>query len=76
VTIFICFKLMYIAGNLHEPLFVFGTPQKVEERCKKLIDVVGEGGGFILKGEPPHEAKPENIKAMTNKAKTYGIYKA
>jgi uroporphyrinogen-III decarboxylase len=67
---------MCIAGNLHEALFAFGTPQKVKEYCKKLINIVGEGGGFILKGEPPHEAKPENVRAMIETAKTFGIYKA
>ena len=66
----------YIAGNLHEPLFAFGTPQKVEEHCKKLIDIVGEGGGFVLKGEPPRESKMENIRAMVDTAKNYGEYKS
>ena len=65
---------MCIAGNLHEPLFAFSTPQKVEEYCKKLIDIVGEGGGFVLKGEPPRESKLENIMAMGNTAKNYGVY--
>lgn len=65
---------MCIAGNLHEPMFAFSTPQKVEEYCKKLIDIVGEGGGFVLKGEPPSEAKFENIMAMVNTAKKYGVY--
>ena len=65
---------MCIAGNLHEPLFAFSTPQKVEAYCKKLIDIVGEGGGFVLKGEPPRESKFENIMAMVNTAKNYGVY--
>jgi len=67
---------MCIDGNLMEILLSFGTPTKVEEHCKKLIDIVGEDGGFILKGEPLREAKPENIRAMINTAKTYGVYKA
>jgi len=67
---------MCIAGNLHEPMFAFSTPQKVEEYCKKLIDIVGEGGGFVLKGEPPRESKFENIRAMVNTAKNYGIYRS
>ncbi len=52
-----------------ERLLTFGTPQKVEDYSKKLIDIVGEGGGFVLKGEAPREAKAENIKAMVNVAK-------
>jgi len=57
-------------------LFAFSTPQEVEEYCKKLIDSVGEGGGFVLKGEPPRESKLENIMAMVNTAKNYGVYKS
>ena len=67
---------MCIDGNLTEVLLSFGTPKKIEEHCKKLIDTVGERGGFILKGTPPKEAKPENIRAMINTVKTYGVYKA
>lgn len=67
---------MCIDGNLMEILLALGTPAKIEKHCKKLIDTIGEGGGFILKGEPPKEAKPENIRAMISTAKTYGLYKA
>ncbi|MGQ9721928.1 MAG: uroporphyrinogen decarboxylase family protein [Candidatus Jordarchaeum sp.] len=65
-----------IDGNLTEVMLTFGTPAKIEDHCKKLINIVGERGGFILKGTPPREAKPENIRAMINTVKTYGVYKA
>ena len=64
-----------ISGNIMERLLTFGTPQKVEDYSKKLIDIVGEGGGFVLKGEAPREAKAENIKAMINVAQTYRVDK-
>ena len=46
----------------------------VKEYCKKLIDVVGKGGGFILDGGIgiPDEAGPENVQAMADIVKTYG----
>ncbi|MHA1708413.1 MAG: uroporphyrinogen decarboxylase family protein [Candidatus Baldrarchaeia archaeon] len=50
------------------------TPEEIENYCKKLIEVVGDGGGFILKSEVSAEAKPENIRAFINVAKTYGVY--
>jgi uroporphyrinogen-III decarboxylase len=50
------------------------TPEEVEDYCKKLIDIVGDGGGFILKSEISREAKPENVRAFINVAKTYGVY--
>jgi uroporphyrinogen-III decarboxylase len=48
----------------------------VETYCKKLIDEVGRGGGFILDGAigMPDEAKPENVKAMADTTKKYGVY--
>jgi len=67
---------MCFSGNVMERLLTFGTPQKVEDHCKELIDVLGENGGYIMKGEAPAQAKPENIKAMIKTAKTYGVYKA
>ena len=39
---------MCIMGDVSPSLLSLGTPQEVEEYCKKLIDVVGEGSGFIL----------------------------
>jgi uroporphyrinogen-III decarboxylase len=63
---------MCIDGNVMEIMLSFGTPAEIEAHCRKLIDLVGKDGGFILKGEIPKEAKPENIQAMINTAKTYG----
>ncbi len=50
------------------------TPEEIENYCKKLIEEVGQDGGFILKSEISAEAKPENVRAFVNAAKTYGIY--
>ncbi|MFB0563530.1 MAG: uroporphyrinogen decarboxylase family protein [Candidatus Lokiarchaeia archaeon] len=69
---------MCIKGNVPPSLLCAGTPAKVEEYCKKLIEIVGEGGGFIMDGAVsgiPDEAKPENVKAMTEATFKYGIYR-
>ena len=39
---------MCIMGDVPPSLLSLGSPEEVEEYCKKLIDVVGEGSGFIL----------------------------
>jgi uroporphyrinogen-III decarboxylase len=53
-----------------------GTPQDVTDYCKKLIDTAGKGGGFIMNnGAFFDEAKPENVKAMVDVTKEYGVYK-
>ena len=69
----ICLK-----GNIPPSLFVAGTPAQMEEYCKKLIDVVGEGGGYMIDGAVNgicDEARPENVKVMTEVTKTYGVYR-
>ncbi|MHA1341539.1 MAG: uroporphyrinogen decarboxylase family protein [Candidatus Helarchaeota archaeon] len=67
-----------IRGNIPGSLMVTGTPNQVEEYCKKCIEIVGEGGGYILDGGVsgiPDESKPENVKAMTDSVFKYGLYK-
>jgi uroporphyrinogen-III decarboxylase len=47
----------------------------VKDYCKKLIDIVGRDGGFIMaNGAFFDEAKAENIKAMVEFTKEYGKY--
>ncbi len=66
-----------IRGNVPASLLCTGSPQEVKDYCKKLIDRVGKGGGFILDGAIgiPDEAKPENFKAMADIVKEYGVYR-
>ena len=64
-----------IQGGVHPTLLEVGSPSEVEEYCKKLIKVVGKGGGFILSaGSAIDFAKPENIKVMVDSVKKYGWY--
>ena len=65
-----------LTGGPPNSLLIAGTPQDVKEYCRKVIEVVGEGGGFIMDAELPIvEAKPENMKAMTDAIMEYGVYK-
>lgn len=64
-----------LMGNVPLSLLQVGSPQDVEEYCKKLIKVCGKGGGFILaNGGGIFDAKPENMKAMVKAAEKYGWY--
>ncbi|MBW1801255.1 MAG: hypothetical protein JRJ85_11065 [Deltaproteobacteria bacterium] len=66
---------MCIRGNVPSSLLCVGTTDDVKDYCKKLIEVVGKGGGFILSpGSSIDEAKPENVKAMIDTAKERGTY--
>jgi len=67
--------IVCIRGGVPNSLLCTGNPQEVKDHCKKLIDVVGRGGGFIMdSGAVIDEAKPENIKTMVDFTKKYGIY--
>ena len=64
-----------LKGNVPLSLLVAGTPDDVKICCKKLIDVVGAGGGFIMDSSTViDDAKPENVKAMIDYTKEYGVY--
>jgi len=64
-----------LKGGVPNSLLCTGTPDDVKEHCKKLIDVVGKAGGFIMDaGAAIGEAKPENLKAMIDFTKEYGVY--
>ncbi|MFC2014366.1 uroporphyrinogen decarboxylase family protein [Chloroflexota bacterium] len=66
---------MCIQGGVPPTLLQAGTPQDVEEHCKKLIKTIGKNGGFILgPGSAIDYAKPENIKAMVDSVKKHGWY--
>ena len=61
-----------IMGNVPASILQVGSPQEVEEYCRKLIQGCGKGGGFILtNGSSIDEAKPENIKAMVDSVKKF-----
>ncbi|MCJ7790976.1 MAG: hypothetical protein MUP49_00940 [Dehalococcoidia bacterium] len=65
-----------IYGNVPAAILSTGTTDDVKAYCKQLIDVDGKGGGFILSpGATLDTAKPENVRAMIEFTKEYGIYR-
>ncbi|OGN98564.1 MAG: hypothetical protein A2Y58_00980 [Chloroflexi bacterium RBG_13_51_52] len=65
-----------IEGNVPSSLLQVGTVQQVKDHCKKLIDICGKGGGYILSPRSStDEVKPANLKAMIEFTKEYGVYK-
>jgi len=64
-----------IYGNVPTAILSTGTTNDVKAYCKQLIDIAGKGGGFILSsGASVDAAKPENVRAMIEFTKEYGIY--
>jgi len=66
-----------IRGNVPASMLCVGSVQDVKDYCKKLIDVVGKDGGLLVDGSigVPDEAKPENVKAMSDFVREYGVYR-
>ncbi|MBW2103580.1 MAG: cobalamin-dependent protein, partial [Deltaproteobacteria bacterium] len=64
---------MCISGDVPASLLTVGKPEEVETYCRKLIDEVGEGWGFMLTTgcECPIDVKPENLRAMVETGKSY-----
>ena len=69
-------KVGCLAGNVPSDLLALGTPQQVKDYVKKIIDTCAKGGGYIVSnGAFFDQAKAENVKAVVDSAKEYGVYK-
>lgn len=66
---------MCISGMMPLSLLQTGTPQQVKDYTRKLIDVVGKGGGFIMGPRSAmDEADPELVKVWVDFTREYGKY--
>jgi uroporphyrinogen-III decarboxylase len=64
-----------IEGNVPSSLLVTGSPRDVKEYSRKLIDACAPGGGYILGGGASIEnPKLENLLAMIEAAREFGVY--
>ena len=65
-----------ITGNVTAAQLYTHSPQEIKEYCRKLIEVCGEGGGYILSlGSGPDKCNPACLHAMIEAAQEYGVYK-
>lgn len=65
-----------ISGGIPNYLLSFGKPQEVRDFCKKVIDEVAADGGYIMDAGAimQNDTSIENIKAMTDFTRDYGVY--
>lgn len=64
------------SGNVPSSLLKTATPEQVRDHVRRLLDdVAGDGGYFLSNGAVLDEANPENVHAMVETAKEYGVYK-
>src|SRR5271157_2234867 len=67
---------MCLAGNMPPSLLSSGTAEQVTEYTKKLIDIVGKGGGFIMSSSTVlDDANPSLVKLWAELTHEYGVYR-
>ena len=65
-----------VSGNVPIALLSVGTAEDVKENVKKLINTCAKGGGYIMmNGAVIEDVPPDNVKAMIDATKEYGVYK-
>jgi uroporphyrinogen-III decarboxylase len=62
-------------GNVPTGLMCTGTPLQVKDDVKKLIDIFGDNGGLVIDSGVglPDESKPENVQALSEAVRQYGV---
>jgi len=62
-----------LRGGVPVSLLVTGTPDRIKEHVRKLIETVAGRGGFIIDASTVlDDARPENVKALFDAAREYG----
>jgi uroporphyrinogen-III decarboxylase len=63
-------------GNAPSSLLIAARPEEVKEHVKRLIDDVGQDGGYILStGALVDDAQAANLHALIDTGKEYGVYR-
>ena len=65
-----------LSGGIPNTLLSYREPKDVREYCKKVIDGVARDGGYIMDASAiiQNDAKIENVRAMTDFTREYGVY--
>lgn len=64
-----------IAGNVLASQLYTLTPKEIKDYCRRLIEVCGEGGGYILSlGSGIDKCDPANLHAIVEARDEYGVY--
>ena len=64
-----------ISGGFPAALLDWGTPERVREETKRLLDICAPGGGFIFETScGMGKCKLENVEAMFETVREFGVY--
>ena len=64
-----------ISGGFNTRLLESGTVQQVKDAVKEQFDICAPGGGYIFDvADTLDDCKPENVEALFETAREYGVY--
>ncbi len=65
-----------LSGGVPNTLLGYNKPADVRACCKRIIDGVARDGGYIMDASAivQNDAQVENIRAMTDFTREYGLY--
>lgn len=65
-----------LSGGIPNTLLAIGSPEKVRQYCKKVIEGVIQDGGYIMDASAimQDDTQIENLQAMTDAAREFGVY--
>ena len=65
-----------ISGGVPNVMLAEGSPDEIRQQCQKVIDGVARDGGYIMDASAivQNDAKVENVRAMTDFTREYGVY--
>lgn len=65
-----------LSGGIPNYLLAIGSPEEIRDCCKTIIDGVARDGGYIMDASAiiQNDASIENIRAMTEFTREYGVY--
>jgi uroporphyrinogen-III decarboxylase len=66
-----------ISGGVPNVLLSYGKPGEVRDFCKRVIDEVAPGGGYIMDAGSimQNDTSIENLRALTETTREYGVYR-
>jgi uroporphyrinogen decarboxylase len=69
-------RLSFWGAIDQQQLLPFAAPQEIEAETKRIMEILGEGGGYMV--SPAHiiqaDTPMENVEAFINAVKTHGVY--
>ena len=65
-----------LSGGVNNVTLAIGTPEQVRQEVRKLIETVGQDGGYILDASAimQNDTAPENMRALVEAAHEFGCY--